>query len=46
MGVQVCKQSEQKKWSWTQYSTRNKQLWDTFPGQDFFPDMLQISWHF
>jgi len=21
-------------------------FWDTFPWQDFFPDMFQISWHF
>jgi len=38
------------------YSSTNEQFWDTFPWQDFFPDisltvniipdMFQIPWHF
>ena len=28
------------------YSTSNEHFWDTFPWQEFFPDMIQIPWHF
>jgi len=28
------------------YSICNEQFRDTFPWQDFFPDMFQIPWHF